>query len=81
MQWKRHRTGISRPTNSDVTAAGKLKKDAPPAQLYNLEADPYQTTNVIRQHPSVAARLKRRLQQIKKTPTRPGAEAPVKKYQ
>ena len=43
--------------NSDIED-GKVKPDAPEAQLYDLEADVNQTTNVIREHPEVAAELK-----------------------
>lgn len=44
-------------TNSDFTADGELKPDAPPAQLYDLEADPHQATNVYNEHPDVVAQL------------------------
>lgn len=42
--------------NSDIENA-RIKPDAPSVQLYNLEEDPYQTTNVYEQHPKVARRL------------------------
>ena len=42
--------------NSDIED-GKIKKDAPPAQLYDLEADVNQTKNVIKEHPDVVAEL------------------------
>ena len=42
--------------NSDV-ADGRLKADAPSEQLYDLNNDPRQARNVIRDHPEVAARL------------------------
>ena len=38
--------------NSDI-ANGKIKKDAPPGQLYDLEKDLYQTTNLYRKYPEV----------------------------
>jgi hypothetical protein len=38
--------------NSDIEK-GKLKRDAPPAQLYNLEADLRQTQNLHNTHPEV----------------------------
>ncbi|CAH8281499.1 arylsulfatase A-like enzyme [Mariniflexile fucanivorans] len=38
--------------NSDIEN-GKMKKDAPPAQLYNLEEDISQTTNLYLQYPDV----------------------------
>ena len=47
--------------NSDVTADGKIKPDAPPAQLYNLATDPRQQVNVIREHPDIAERLRQQL--------------------
>lgn len=42
--------------NSDIEN-GKIRKDAPPAQLYNLETDVEQTTNLYREHPEVVAEL------------------------
>ncbi|WP_372807847.1 arylsulfatase [Pontiella sp.] len=42
--------------NSDI-ANGKIKKGAPRAQLYDLEADVNQTRNVILQYPEVAERM------------------------
>jgi arylsulfatase A len=48
---------FSQRTNSDITAEGKIRPDAPPAQLYDLEADPEQAKNVIREHPEIATRL------------------------
>lgn len=49
--------------NSDV-ADGKLRPDAPPAQLYDLEADPRQASNVIHTHPEVAEQLRNRLDEL-----------------
>jgi len=43
-------------TNSDVVD-GKLRPDSPPAQLYNLEEDPGESTNVYGSHPEVVAEL------------------------
>jgi arylsulfatase A len=43
--------------NSDIEN-GKLKKDAPPAQLYDLEKDLKQTRNLYREHPEVVKELK-----------------------
>jgi len=48
-------------TNSDFTPDGQLKPDAPPAQLYDIEADPYQTTNVFAEHPDVVEQLDARI--------------------
>lgn len=42
--------------NSDIEN-GKIKKDAAPAQLYDLEADVRQTRNVYREHPDVVKEL------------------------
>lgn len=44
--------------NSDI-AGGRIKPDAPPAQLYDLAADPGQHVNVIRDHPEIVERLRR----------------------
>jgi arylsulfatase A-like enzyme len=52
-------------TNSDYTADGTLKDDAPAAQLYNLRNDPYQTKNVIRDYPEKAAELAARFNEVK----------------
>ena len=43
--------------NSDIEN-GKYKPDAPPAQLYDLEADVNQTRNVYHEHPEVVKELK-----------------------
>jgi hypothetical protein len=42
--------------NSDIEN-GRIKKDAPPAQLYDLEADVNETQNVINEHPEVVEEL------------------------
>lgn len=42
--------------NSDIVN-GEIRPDAPPAQLYDLETDPYQTTNVYSEHPQVVKEL------------------------
>lgn len=57
-------------TNSDVTAEGRIKPDAPPAQLYDLRADPSQTTNVLREHPERARAMRARLDELMK-PSQP----------
>ena len=43
-------------TTSDVVD-GAIRDDAPPAQLFNLKNDPFQTTNTFHQHPEVVTRL------------------------
>jgi arylsulfatase A len=53
-------------TNSDVVN-GKIRKDAPPAQLYDLETDPYQTKNLYAQHPEVVKKLEMVLQESRST--------------
>ena len=50
--------------NSDMKD-GVLKSDAPSEQLYNLGSDLRQTRNVIREHPEIAERMKRRLAAIR----------------
>ncbi|MEO1527038.1 MAG: sulfatase-like hydrolase/transferase [Planctomycetota bacterium] len=42
--------------NSDIED-GKIKKDAPSAQLYDLESDRNQTENVYKRHPAIIAEL------------------------
>ncbi len=48
--------------NSDITDDGKIKTEAPADQLYDLETDLAQTTNVIGKHPEIAEQLRRQLQ-------------------
>ncbi|MEA2067740.1 MAG: arylsulfatase [Verrucomicrobiota bacterium] len=77
-------TGMS---NSDHTADGKLRADAPPAQLYNVKRDPGQAANVHNQHPERVATMKKRLNELIAPPGAPagdgstlstGADAPKK---
>lgn len=51
-------------TNSDIEN-GRLKHDAPPAQLYDLDADVNQTTNVYKQYPDVVQRMDAELQRLR----------------
>jgi arylsulfatase A-like enzyme len=53
-------------TTSDYTPEGQLRPDAPAGQLYDLEHDPAETTNVYRQHPAIVARLTKVLEQLRK---------------
>jgi len=46
--------------NSDIQN-GEIRKDAPPAQLYNLEEDINQTQNLYTKYPKVVAEMKKRL--------------------
>lgn len=50
--------------NSDMEN-GKLKEDAPMAQLYDLKTDPNQTQNLFDQYPDVAAKMDTRLTELK----------------
>ena len=50
--------------NSDL-ADGKMKADAAPAQLYDLEADVNQTTNLYHQYPEVVASMASRLASLR----------------
>jgi arylsulfatase A len=68
--------------NSDIEN-GKIKKDAPPAQLYDLVADANETQNVINDHPDVVKELslllagyKQKPGPAKGKPTRPGKRNP-----
>jgi arylsulfatase A-like enzyme len=51
--------------NSDVQE-GKIREDAPPAQLYNLKDDPYQATNRYKEHPEVLSELAAHLKEWRK---------------
>lgn len=48
--------------NSDIEG-GKIKKNAPPAQLYDLEVDVNQTTNLYSQYPEVVQEMQALLSQ------------------
>ncbi len=50
--------------NSDI-ANGEFVEEAPAEQLYDLEADLSQTTNLVRERPELAARLRRKLKEIR----------------
>lgn len=54
---------------SDVDAQGKIKPDAPPAQLYDLRQDLAQTVNRFRDEPEIAQRLAARLEELLPKPT------------
>ena len=59
--------------NSDI-ANGRLKADAPNAQLYNLADDPWQARNVYRDHPEVVKRLTARLEALQEAPARSSSD-------
>ena len=50
--------------NSDIEN-GKIKEDAPPAQLYDLEADVNQKQNLYNKHPEVVAELAAELKKLR----------------
>jgi arylsulfatase A-like enzyme len=51
-------------TNSDVTAQGTVKLDAPCAQLYNLRDNLLQTANRFNQEPDIGQRMAARLNEL-----------------
>ena len=63
--------------NSDIED-GKIKSDAPPAQLYDLESDVRQTRNVYHEHPDVVRELSALLNKHQAIPRgrRPAAVTP-----
>ena len=65
--------------NSDIVD-GKIRKDAPPAQLYDLLADVNQTQNVHEEHPDVVKELRSLLAGYKPKPNSKKAN-PTKKPQ
>ena len=59
--------------NSDIEN-GEVRPDAPPAQLYDLETDVAQTTNVYRDHPEVVREMQALLNSY--APTKPAPATP-----
>ena len=55
--------------NSDIEN-GKIKADAPPAQLYDLDKDVNQTTNLYHQHPEVVKEMEELLKACQAPKTR-----------
>lgn len=53
---------LTKQANSDIEN-GKIKPDAPPAQLYDLDSDPTQKRNVYNEHPEIAKELKALLEE------------------
>ena len=65
--------------NSDIEN-GRIKKDAPPAQLYDLESDLAQTKNVYRENPKVVKEMQARLNALRpKKETTENRETPARK--
>ena len=65
--------------NSDIEN-GRIKKNAPPAQLYDLESDLAQTTNVYLQNPQVVKEMQARLNALRsETETPENRIAPARK--
>jgi arylsulfatase A-like enzyme len=58
---------FTRQVHSDIED-GKLKPDAPPTQLYDLDKDPGQTKNIVREHPEVAMKLQLLLKECQSKP-------------
>jgi len=56
---------------------GRLKKDAPPAQLYDMEFDPNQTRNLYRKYPEVVKEMEASLAAYR--PKQPSRGAPKKR--
>ncbi|MFR9634938.1 MAG: arylsulfatase [Rikenellaceae bacterium] len=52
--------------NSDIKD-GKIKPDAPKAQLYNVKEDRSQTKNVINDYPEIAAKMEKRLREMQQS--------------
>lgn len=57
--------------NSDIDDNGLIKPTAPADQLYNLADDPYQKTNVAREHLERAAAMRLRLDELVPIPAIP----------
>ena len=55
---------FAKSANSDMEN-GIVRKDAPPAQLYDLKADPNQTENIYKQYPGIVERMNMRLEELK----------------
>ena len=56
---------LTKQVNSDIEN-GRYKTDAPPAQLYNLDTDLSQTTNLYNTHPEIVRELKTLLEECKR---------------
>jgi len=54
---------LTNQVNSDIEN-GKLKADAPPAQLYDLSIDPFQTTNLYYDFPDIVNKMQTKLTEL-----------------
>lgn len=64
-------TRFTKEENSDIKN-GKIKTDAPPAQLYDIEADPTEKENLYDQHKDLAKKMRAEIKQIRESDkTRP----------
>jgi len=63
-------------TNSDIEN-GRIRKDAPPAQLYDLESDLKQTKNLYRQNPEVVEQMEAALNAYR--PKKANVAAPARR--
>ena len=52
--------------NSDIED-GAIRNDAPPAQLYDLESDPYEAKNLYNEHPEVVRELENLLKETRES--------------
>jgi arylsulfatase A-like enzyme len=62
--WKLHRYGKKRSARNVVVETQLANTKVPEFQLFNLAEDPSEKTNVIGEHPELAARMKSRLDEI-----------------
>ena len=71
---------LTKQKNSDI-ANGKIKTNAPKAQLYNLQSDLGQSTNLYHEHPEIVKEMAALLKQFRApTPVTPAARPkPVKR--
>ena len=54
---------IAGQVNSDLVD-GKVRSDAPPAQLYDLDSDPSEAKNLYRENPEVVTEMQRLLEKL-----------------
>lgn len=77
--WKLHRTDSGKAYNR-VVEQPLANSDVAPLQLFDLQSDPAESKNVMKQHPEVAARLTAQLEEIIAAGrSRPAANVPAGK--